>query len=69
MNVYTFPTRVGPISFTEQQVNAFKAATGNGPKELPAPVDGIPDFTDEEIAMMIEDGGDISRALSHRRIH
>jgi hypothetical protein len=69
MNVYTFPTAAGPISFTETQIAAFKRATGQGPKELPPPQDGIPDFTDEQIVMMIEDEGNIARALAARRYH
>lgn len=68
MNVISVPTPLGPMSFTESQIKAMREALGLPPPPAP-PQDGIPDFRDDEVQMIIEDGGDAGRALRNRKYH
>lgn len=68
MNVMQFNSPAGTVALTRRQVEQLKVAgilpTGDGVEQP-----GIPDYTDEEVQMIIEDGGSASRARALRRYH
>lgn len=68
MNVISIPLPIGVVAFSEAQVKQMITALGFPPPPG-KPVPGIPDFTDEEVGMIIEDGGNVSRVLAARRYH
>jgi hypothetical protein len=68
MNVMQFNSPAGTVALTRQQVERLRSAgilpTGDGVEQP-----GIPDYTDDEVGMIIEDGGSASRARALRSYH
>jgi hypothetical protein len=68
MNVMQFNGPNGTVALTRKQVEALRS-NGILPTSDGVEQPGIPDFTDEEVAMIIEDGGSPQRAMALRRYH
>lgn len=67
MKVISYAGPMGSVSFTPQQVALLRR---NQPQLPPGDErDGIPDFTDEQVQMIIEDEGNAQRAVLARTYH